>query len=117
MEAHWIYVTAPTAEEARRLGRVVVEERLAACVNILGAIESIYWWEGTLESGNEVALVAKTAPDRVEALIRRLAELHTYQCPCVVALPIQAGHPPFLEWIMSETRTPQLPLSDRREPG
>jgi periplasmic divalent cation tolerance protein len=104
MNAHWIYVTAPNREEARRLGRAVVEERLAACVNILGPIESMYWWEETLETADEVAFIAKTAPDRAEGLIRRLVELHPYQCPCVVSLPIGEGYPPFLEWIRRETR-------------
>lgn len=104
MTTHWIYVTAPDHEVARRIGRTVVEERLAACANLLGAIESVYWWEGNLESANEVALVVKTAGDRVDALIQRLVELHPYDCPCIVSLPIEQGHPPFLDWIHAETR-------------
>ena len=106
MTTQWIYVTVPTLDDARRLGRTVVEERLAACVNILGAIESIYWWEGALESADEVALVAKTAGDRVDALIGRLVELHAYDCPCVVAVPVEQGHPAFLDWVRAETRPP-----------
>lgn len=105
MKTKWIYVTAPSHELARRIGRAVVEERLAACANLLGAIESVYWWEGNLESGNEVALVVKTAEDRVDALIQRLVELHPYDCPCIISLPIEQGHPPFLDWIHAETRT------------
>ena len=99
-----IYMTASNAEEARRIGRVLVEERLAACVNVLGSMESIYWWKGAVGSSNEVAAIAKTRADLVDALTARVVALHSYECPCVVVLPIERGHVPFLEWIDTETR-------------
>ena len=103
-----IYMTAPNVEEARRIACTLVDERLAACANILGPIESIYRWEGKVEEAQETAFIAKTAKSRVEALTARVKELHSYECPCVVALPIEAGHPPFLDWIAGET----TPLED-----
>jgi periplasmic divalent cation tolerance protein len=99
-----VYVTAPDGGEADRIGRAVVEERLAACANILGGMRSIYWWEGKLETGAEAVLVLKTAADRAGALVARVRALHPYECPCVVCLPIEGGHGGFLDWIVSETR-------------
>lgn len=99
-----IYFTAPDHETALSLARALVGERLAACANILGAMTSVYWWDGKLNEDPEVALVLKTRADLVERLVARARELHPYTCPCVVALPIEAGNPPFLDWIDAETR-------------
>lgn len=99
-----VYVTAPNRDEALNLARNMVSERLAACANLLGDITSVYWWDGTLNEDQEVALILKTRADLVEALTARLRELHSYTCPCVVALPIAAGNPAFLDWIVAETR-------------
>lgn len=99
-----VYVTAPNRDEALALARSVVGERLAACANVLGDITSVYWWDGKLNEDAEVALVLKTRAERVEALTARLRQLHSYSCPCVVALPITAGNPDFLAWIGAETR-------------
>ncbi len=103
MSATLIYMTAADRDEARRIGRTLVEERLAACVNLLGAIDSIYWWDGAVQSGTETALIAKTQTGKIAALVARVRELHSYECPCVVALPIHDGNPDFLQWIESET--------------
>ncbi|CAA7617874.1 divalent-cation tolerance protein CutA [Magnetospirillum sp. UT-4] len=101
---HLVYVTAATADDALGLARTVVEERLAACANLLGPITSVYWWDGRVNQEPEVAMVLKTRADLVDALVQRVRELHTYACPCVVALPIAAGNPDFLAWIAAETR-------------
>ncbi|OFX12650.1 MAG: dihydroorotate dehydrogenase [Alphaproteobacteria bacterium RIFOXYD12_FULL_60_8] len=98
-----IYVTTADTEQAKSIARTVVEERLAACVNILGAVSSFYWWDGKVQEDGEVSLIAKTRADLVEPLTRRIKELHTYACPCVVALPIVGGNPDFLRWIGTET--------------
>lgn len=98
-----IYVTAANRDEALKLARTVVSERLAACANLLGPITSVYWWDGKLNEDEEVALVLKTRADLVEKLTARIRELHSYECPCVVALPIEGGNPAFLEWINTET--------------
>ena len=104
MEAVWIYVTASDRSEAEALGRALVEERLAACANVLSPMTAIYWWEGKVESGPEAALVLKSRSDLVAAVTEKIIELHSYDCPCVVALPITGGNGDFLEWIASETR-------------
>lgn len=99
-----IYVTAPTHDEALALAQALVGERLAACANVLGAVTSVYWWDGKLNQDAEVALVLKTRAELVEALTARVRELHSYDCPCVVALPIDGGNPAFLSWIVAETK-------------
>lgn len=98
-----VYMTAGSEEEARRIGRVLVEERLAACVNLLGPMRSVYRWKGEVEEAPEVAFIAKTRTDRFDALAARVAELHAYEVPCIVALPIRDGHAAYLDWLRAET--------------
>ncbi|MBU1694249.1 MAG: divalent-cation tolerance protein CutA [Verrucomicrobia bacterium] len=105
MKIWMVYFTAGTMTEARKIGRAVVQRRLAACVNILAGIRSIYRWRGIVEDGREVAVLAKTQERRVEALIGAIKKQHSYEVPCIVAWPLSRGHPPFLEWIAAETRT------------
>jgi len=101
--AHLVYVTAPDMAEAESLARLAVERRLAACANILPGMRSLYWWRGKLEQAQEVVLVFKTTESLVPALTQALMSAHSYDCPCVVALPIAAGNPDFLRWIETET--------------
>jgi periplasmic divalent cation tolerance protein len=98
------YVTAGSRAEALAIGRTVVEERLAASANVLDDVTSIYWWQGALEQAGEAVLILKTRTELVERLIGRIRELHSYECPCVVALPIAAGNPRYLDWIAAETQ-------------
>jgi periplasmic divalent cation tolerance protein len=98
-----IYVTASSLEEGKSIGRRLVEERLVACVNILPHMSSIYRWQGKVEEAEEVVMIAKTTEQLVERTIQRAKELHSYECPCVVAVPIVAGNPDFLTWISGET--------------
>jgi periplasmic divalent cation tolerance protein len=102
MAVSFCYVTAGSREEALAIGRTVVEERLAACANVLDDMSSIYWWQGTLEQASEAVLILKTRAELVERLTARVRELHSYECPCVVALPIEAGNPAYLDWIARE---------------
>lgn len=106
MAAFLVYMTAASTEEAQTIGRVLVEERLAACVNILGAAQSIYRWKDGVETAAEVAFIAKTRADRFEALTKRVKELHSYDTPCIVALPVVSGNPGFLEWIAASAAPP-----------
>jgi periplasmic divalent cation tolerance protein len=98
-----IYITAENTDEARAIGRALVEARLAACANVLGPMTSIYRWEGVVQEGEEAVLIAKTTAALVEALTAKVQELHSYECPCVVALPVEGGNPAFLDWIAAET--------------
>jgi periplasmic divalent cation tolerance protein len=103
-DARFIYVTAASRDEALRIGRALVEERLAACANLIEPATSIYWWDGKVQSETEVILVMKSRADLVERLTARVKALHSYAVPCIVALPIEAGNPDYLRWIASETR-------------
>jgi periplasmic divalent cation tolerance protein len=94
-----IYAVFASAEEAERIGRIVVEDRLAACVNILGPIRSIYRWQGAVESADEVAAIFKTANHRADALIARIAALHSYEVPCIVAWPVDKLLGSYADWV------------------
>jgi periplasmic divalent cation tolerance protein len=106
MAYRFVYMTAGSREEARRIGRTLVEERLAACVNILDGMNSLYWWQGAVQDEQETVLIAKTRAELLERLTERVKSLHSYSCPCVVALPIEGGNPAFLQWIAEETEGP-----------
>ena len=99
-----MFVTAATAEEAERLGRIILESRRAACVNVLHGIRSIFRWENKINVENECLMLIKTTLERypeLEAVIRRH---HSYTIPEIIALPVIAGSAPYLEWVREETR-------------
>jgi periplasmic divalent cation tolerance protein len=94
-----VYAVFANAEEAERIGRTVIEERLAACINILSPVRSIYRWKGKVETAEEVAAILKTHHWRSDALITRIAELHSYEVPCVVSWPIEQIVGPYADWV------------------
>ena len=102
-DAVLLYMTAGDAEEAARIGRALVEERLVACVNVLGPMRSIFRWQDEVQDDAEVAFLAETRSSLVAKVSQRVKALHSYDVPCVVALPIVAGNDAFLDWIASET--------------
>jgi periplasmic divalent cation tolerance protein len=104
MKIVFVYATFETAEQAREISRALVETRLAACANILPAHESLYWWDGAVQSASEVVVVFKTKAEVFDTLRSKIVKLHSYDCPCVVAIPIEAGHEPFLRWVKDETQ-------------
>lgn len=104
----WVYVTAATAEEARDIGHAAVGERLAACANVIDGMTSIYCWEGEVQENPEAVLVLKTRFGLIGSLSERVRSLHSYDVPCIVALPIVGGDPTFLAWIDEET-APKAP--------
>jgi len=104
MKLSLVYVTAKDDDEARRIGRELVEARLAAGVNIVPAVSSIYRWQGEVRDNTEAVLIAKTREALVPRLIDKVKSLHSYDCPCIVALPILDGNPAFLDWIADETQ-------------
>jgi periplasmic divalent cation tolerance protein len=99
-----VYAVFASAEEAERIGRTVVEERLAACINILGPIRSIYRWQGKIETSEEVAAILKTQHWSGDALIERITELHSYETPCVVSWPIDKIVRAYADWVEESTR-------------
>jgi periplasmic divalent cation tolerance protein len=100
-----VYMTAADEDEARRIATALVEERLAACVNILGRIQSVYHWEGRVQSSEETAFLAKTTEACFDALAARVRELHSYELPCIVAVPLARGEGLFLGWIGENVRS------------
>lgn len=103
MSVSLVYMTAENEEEAAKVGKVLVEKRLAACVNIMPGMRSMFWWDGGVQSEQEVVLLAKTRTDLVERLTRAVTDVHSYDVPCVVSLPMEGGNPDFLNWIYDET--------------
>jgi periplasmic divalent cation tolerance protein len=94
-----IYAVFADADEAERIGRAMVEEGLAACVNILGPVRSVYRWKGAVETADEVAAIFKTTDAQADSLITRIAGLHSYDVPCVVTWPIDKILGPYADWV------------------
>lgn len=103
MDICLVYVTVGGETEARDIGRALVETRLAACVNIHGPVQSLYRWDGAIQEDTEVVLIAKTRESLVPNLTQKVLALHSYDCPCIVAIPVSGGNPAFLNWVMEET--------------
>ena len=98
------FVTCSTGREAKRLARTLVKERLAACVNIVPGVTSVYTWKGRVEQGREVLLIIKSRTALSRRLTARVRKLHSYDCPEVVTLRISSGNPDYLRWIRESTR-------------
>lgn len=103
MPESFIYITCASTEEAENIGAVLVERRLAACANILPGMRSLYRWKGKVERGEEAVLIVKTRTELVAELTDAVKAVHSYEVPCVAALPITGGNPDFLRWIRDET--------------
>ena len=104
IQARMVLTTAATAEEARRLGRALVEERLAACATLVPGGESIYRWEGHIETATETLLVLKTSAEKIEMLEARLKDLHSYETPEFLVLEVEGGSRAYLDWIETSLR-------------
>ena len=94
-----VYCLFANAEEAERIGRIAVEERLAACINILPGVRSIYRWQDAIESAEEVAAIFKTSNNKADALITRIAGLHSYDVPCIASWPIDKILGSYADWV------------------
>src|SRR5207245_1061165 len=103
-DALLVFTTLPNADKAADVARALVEERLAACANLLPAVRSIYRWEGKIQDDNEVLVLFKTRAENVERLKARILELHPYEVPEVLAVPIESGYQAYLEWLENQTR-------------
>ena len=101
--AVFVYTTYPSLVEAERIGKAVLERRLAACVNILPGMISHYWWEGVIERGEEVVMIIKTRASLADEVRAAVKEMHSYTTPAILVLPIEGGEPGYLDWLMTET--------------
>lgn len=99
-----VLTTVSSPRDASRIGRTLVEERLAACATILPGVESIYHWQGAVETATETMLLLKTVPDQLEALQTRLLELHTYDVPEFLVLRVESGSAGYLDWLRTTLR-------------
>jgi len=104
MEINFIYMTAGSKDEARMIGKALISAGLAACVNIIENMNSMYMWDGTLQDDTETILIAKTTKARLPDLIEKVKSLHSYECPCIVSLTVSDGNPAFLKWIANEVK-------------
>ncbi len=102
MNLFLVYMTTADKTEARAIGKYLVQAKLAACVNILDHMNSMYVWKGEFRDDQEAVLIAKTTEERVAALIAAVKERHSYECPCIATLPITDGNPDFLNWISDQ---------------
>ena len=98
-----VYITVRDEDEAKKIGKALVEEGLAACVN-MHPIQSIYRWQGQIEEEGEIALFIKTKANLADEIIERVKELHSYEVPCIVCYPIEKGYPDYLKWIEESTK-------------
>ena len=103
MPAVVVFSTFPSTDQAAEVARTLVTEQLAACVNLVSPVRSIYRWQGAVHDDSEALAVIKTTTERVDALRTRLVELHPYEVPEVIALPVTGGHAPYLAWIAAQT--------------
>jgi len=98
-----VYITAPTVEDAQSLARSLVKEKLAACVNIIRGIQSIYQWNDAIETDQELLLICKSRTERFDSLKKRVQALHPYDVPEIISIPIQNGSEPYLNWVRDNT--------------
>lgn len=97
----WVYSTTSSIEEARKISKILIETKLAACINLIPQIYSIYQWQYKIEETQEVALIAKTTTYSLENLKQTIIKHHSYECPCILVIPIVEGDKNFLQWIQS----------------
>ena len=101
--AVFVYTTWPSTVEAEQAGRALVERRLAACVNILPGMVSVYWWEGKVERGEEAVMIVKTRAALAEKVTTAVKEMHSYSTPAILVIPLESVEQTYLGWIMNET--------------
>jgi len=104
MQNSIFYITAPSMEVSEKIARHLVEKKLAACVNIIPKLKSFFYWEGEVQSEEEVLVLGKTKTSLIQELEEGVKEVHPYEVPCIISWEIDAGHKPFMEWIAEETR-------------
>lgn len=114
-----VYITTPGRDEAFRIGSQIVDEKLAACANIIDGMESVYRWQGEIKTDKESILILKTSYENVSRLTKRVKELHSYKVPCIISINIteQEGNEEYLNWILESVRRPISTSNNSDEDG
>jgi periplasmic divalent cation tolerance protein len=99
-----IFITTGTDEEARQVGKALLKDRYAACVNIVPNVDSLFWWHDKLDKAQESLLMVKSKASLLHEIVRVVKEVHSYEIPEIIALPIIGGNPDYLEWINKEVK-------------
>lgn len=113
MATRMVYMTASNMDEAAQIAKTLIHRRLAACVNIIDGVRSLYEWDGTVQDEPEVVLIAKTHTGCLPALVDAVKSQHSYECPCIVALAVSGGNNAFLDWVNTQV-DPQLVEDEQR---
>ena len=100
-----IYITTSGVEESKKIAKILLEERIVACCNIIPQIESLYWWKGEIEEDQESLLLTKTRSNLVDKVISRVEKIHTYDTPCALEIHIKKGSENYLDWLENSLRT------------
>jgi periplasmic divalent cation tolerance protein len=106
--AVFVYTTWPSIVEAEAAGRALVERRLAACVNILPGMVSLYWWQGAIERGDEVVMIIKTRASLADAVREAVKDMHSYTTPAILVLPLESVEPAYHAWLIAETEAAKI---------
>ena len=107
-----VFITAGSMEEATNISRTLVEGRFPACCNIINPITSVYRWGGEVVEDPEVLIILKTRKSLLKKLIKRVTEIHSYELPEVISVPLGEGNPPYLKWLAESTRMPKRKIGD-----
>ncbi len=99
-----LFITAPDTAGAQKIARLLLEQRKAACVNIISGVDSLFWWQDKLDSAREILMVVKTRANKVPEIVEIIKANHSYTVPEIIAFPIVGGNPDYLEWIDREVR-------------
>jgi periplasmic divalent cation tolerance protein len=98
------YIITKNKSQAKKIGKILLQERLAACINIFDKMNSMYWWKGKIEEVNETVLIAKTTKKLFPKLAKKVKSLHSYSCPCILQIPVTDGNSEYLKWLTENLR-------------
>ena len=100
----FVYITCKNKSEAKKIGKILLREKLAACVNIFDKMESMYWWKGKIQSDSETVLIAKTEKKLFPALSREVKAIHSYNVPCILRMEVKDGNQEYINWLLKNVR-------------
>lgn len=106
INAVFAYITAPDRDEAMKIARALVHDKLAACSNVFDNMTSVYHWQGDICEDGECVIIAKTTDEKFDDVCAKVSQIHSYETPCVIALPVSGGFPPFLQWLGEQVTMP-----------